>query len=592
MTKIYISSTFADLQEYRASVHRLLTKVPGREIHAMEDYVASDERPVDLCLKDVAACDIYVGIFAWRYGFVPPKDNDASQSITEMEYRRAEGKPRLIFLLDRTAPWTPELMDFDTGAGEGGKRIKALRAELEAAHVVSYFKTPDQLAGLVTAAVTRWEQEQAPAPVAVAAPAPQPSSPVVHFRELRNSLLLAFSPADEELARQVESRCQAWLERPILRSKTALFAQDEAGFAALEKSATQCSGALILLSPTCLDQLKAQSRDVASVLAVVRARTGASGFLLAGVTTAQLPAAWNAAASFEVQAPIPADAALAPVKRWLDDVMPAWNARAVGLPVSVFAMTAGEVQELENDPGIVGNHLGKVVEDRFKKLRDDLTTGGVEWTKRYTARREAWQPFGPGGSDAETTVHGIAREINQHSLPKLRNRQIRIQWYPFDAVLEQARDAAPDLRQRRIYQDMARAGCVLLVDEMSLFHPGLRQALTNSPFFNNDQVAIVTVSPLDPGRAPVDQVLEAEARRQLSGAFTRYANDYDPQCELAVGEERRLRRWLHASLPETVANLREPRPDQGAIRAFFEGELGPGAAGPGGEYPWAGGGQG
>jgi hypothetical protein len=39
---------------------------------AMEDYVAKDERTVKRCLDDVAVCDFYIGIFARRYGYIPP----------------------------------------------------------------------------------------------------------------------------------------------------------------------------------------------------------------------------------------------------------------------------------------------------------------------------------------------------------------------------------------------------------------------------------------------------------------------------------------------------------------------------------------
>jgi hypothetical protein len=35
---------------------------------AMEYYVAEDKRPVDKCLEDVTSCDLYIGIFTWRYG--------------------------------------------------------------------------------------------------------------------------------------------------------------------------------------------------------------------------------------------------------------------------------------------------------------------------------------------------------------------------------------------------------------------------------------------------------------------------------------------------------------------------------------------
>ena len=54
-----------------------------------------------------------------------------------------------------------------------------------------------------------------------------------------------------------------------------------------------------------------------------------------------------------------------------------------------------------------------------------------------------------------------------------------------------------------------------------------------------------------------------------SGHFDRFASDYDPQCELNVSDEFRVRRWLHQSLPETLKVLRTARanPDQLAIFA-------------------------
>ena len=68
--RIYISSTFSDLQAHREKVYRVLRQL-GHDVIAMEDYVAADQRPLAKCLADVAACDLYVGIFAHRYGYVP-----------------------------------------------------------------------------------------------------------------------------------------------------------------------------------------------------------------------------------------------------------------------------------------------------------------------------------------------------------------------------------------------------------------------------------------------------------------------------------------------------------------------------------------
>src|SRR5688572_13889985 len=98
MARIYISSTYSDLKELREAVYRVLRKM-GHDAIAMEDYVATDQRPLDKCLADVARCDVYIGIFAWRYGYIPPNQE---QSITELEFREAvrKGKHCLLFLLD------------------------------------------------------------------------------------------------------------------------------------------------------------------------------------------------------------------------------------------------------------------------------------------------------------------------------------------------------------------------------------------------------------------------------------------------------------------------------------------------------------
>ena len=65
-----------------------------------------NQRPLQKCLQDVASSDIYVGIFAWRYGYIPDDkdENPNNLSITELEYRKAQEKgiASLIFLLDQS----------------------------------------------------------------------------------------------------------------------------------------------------------------------------------------------------------------------------------------------------------------------------------------------------------------------------------------------------------------------------------------------------------------------------------------------------------------------------------------------------------
>jgi len=158
MTKIYVSSTYSDLVEHRQRVYDILRKM-RYDVIAMEDYVATDERPLDKCLTDVASCDLYIGIFAWRYGYIPPgQPPDRERSITKLEYRQAgqSDLERLIFLLDEDAPWPRSKME----KGVGGEKIEALRAELAREHIVQFFKSPEELAGQVATSVAQWAQAQ------------------------------------------------------------------------------------------------------------------------------------------------------------------------------------------------------------------------------------------------------------------------------------------------------------------------------------------------------------------------------------------------------------------------------------------------
>lgn len=156
MSRFYISSTYSDLDDFRSEVYKTLRRM-GHDAVAMEDYVASDQRPASKCLRDVETCDVYVGVVAWRYGFIPSEANPSGTSITELEYRhaRAVGKPCLTFLLSPATPWPAEFRD----AGVPGQSLCAFRDLLVRSHTVSFFETATQLALLVSIAVRRWEIE-------------------------------------------------------------------------------------------------------------------------------------------------------------------------------------------------------------------------------------------------------------------------------------------------------------------------------------------------------------------------------------------------------------------------------------------------
>jgi Domain of unknown function (DUF4062)/NACHT domain len=154
MAKIYISSTFQDLIDFRKSVTHAL-RTTRHEVISMEEYVAAAQRPLEKCLEDVAACDIYIGLFGWRYGYIPQTDNPDRKSITELEYTHAGAKrrKRLIFLSHPEMALRPSFADHFNGENERGKRVDEFRAELQRDNTCSFFSSPDELAAQVMAAV-------------------------------------------------------------------------------------------------------------------------------------------------------------------------------------------------------------------------------------------------------------------------------------------------------------------------------------------------------------------------------------------------------------------------------------------------------
>jgi hypothetical protein len=68
--RIFVSSSFEDLKDHRASAIRVLRQL-GHEVIAMEDMTAGSLAPLAKVLEMVDRSEAYVGIFAWRYGYAP-----------------------------------------------------------------------------------------------------------------------------------------------------------------------------------------------------------------------------------------------------------------------------------------------------------------------------------------------------------------------------------------------------------------------------------------------------------------------------------------------------------------------------------------
>jgi tetratricopeptide (TPR) repeat protein len=139
--KVIISSTARDLPEHRKEVtdaclrQSMLPKM-------MEQLPASDAEAIAASLAMVDEAEIYVGVFAHRYGYVPKENNPQQISVTEMEYNRAVERkiPRLIFLIDKDHPIKIEDVEVETSA-----KLKAFKERLQTTNIVNYFKSPADL---------------------------------------------------------------------------------------------------------------------------------------------------------------------------------------------------------------------------------------------------------------------------------------------------------------------------------------------------------------------------------------------------------------------------------------------------------------
>jgi hypothetical protein len=86
------------LKEHRAAVRESLLQAGYHPVD-MADFMARAEGATSACLNEVAESDLFVGIYAWRYGFIPP---GSEISITGQEFEEAQRleKPCFCFVVE------------------------------------------------------------------------------------------------------------------------------------------------------------------------------------------------------------------------------------------------------------------------------------------------------------------------------------------------------------------------------------------------------------------------------------------------------------------------------------------------------------
>lgn len=174
-----ISSTALDLEKHRPAVEAACIGAGVFPIW-MKHLPARDASGVKVSLEMVDKADLYIGVYAWRYGWVPP---GGDKSITELEFdhavkRQAEGKLEelLIFIARDDHPVTKKDVEADKQAQE---KLEAFKTRACDGRGKKDFSSVEELQRLVSEALLHFVQRQQ-ARRAAPPPAPIPKTSIPH----------------------------------------------------------------------------------------------------------------------------------------------------------------------------------------------------------------------------------------------------------------------------------------------------------------------------------------------------------------------------------------------------------------------------
>jgi hypothetical protein len=147
--QVFVSSTYADLQEERSRVMQTLMEmdcIPS----GMELFPAADEEQFEFIKKVIDDCDYYLLIIGGRYGSITSE----GVSYTEQEYEYAILKGLKIIALLHKEPDSIPTGKTDKNA-DLSERLKRFREKVEQGRIVKYWRTAEELPGMVSLSLTK-----------------------------------------------------------------------------------------------------------------------------------------------------------------------------------------------------------------------------------------------------------------------------------------------------------------------------------------------------------------------------------------------------------------------------------------------------
>ncbi|MBL8163207.1 MAG: DUF4062 domain-containing protein [Anaerolineae bacterium] len=151
--RVYISSTSRDLRSYRQAAIETCNQL-GLIPVAMELTGSTATDAITSLKEKIHEADVYVGIFAHRYGYVP---EGSEKSITEIEFDFASelGIELLNFVIDPDYPWPPGDIDF-----ANGEKLKQFKDRMAGSNIRSQFTSVEDFALKLSKSLVEWRKKQ------------------------------------------------------------------------------------------------------------------------------------------------------------------------------------------------------------------------------------------------------------------------------------------------------------------------------------------------------------------------------------------------------------------------------------------------
>lgn len=148
--KVFLSSTFEDLEDHRAAAAGAIERL-GLQVLRMETFGARPNAACVASLEEVGSCDVFLGIYAHRYGSVP---KGSSVSITEQEFDFAVVRAKSIFcfFIDPNFPWIPRYIDREPNFSI----LATFKERIASISVRELFTSPEDLAYKVASSLGRF----------------------------------------------------------------------------------------------------------------------------------------------------------------------------------------------------------------------------------------------------------------------------------------------------------------------------------------------------------------------------------------------------------------------------------------------------